>query len=906
MTTPATRTAATTAAPGRPGPSARPLTPRRVGGPRRWWDWVLAADPGLGHLQAGWRALVSMSVSLAVGYAMSHVVQVPAMLAMMVGGMMGMMSSFAVAENTAPRLAKAILWMPVPYSAALPVAAWLHPDRTLELSLMVVALAVAFFLVRFGTLGLLAGMMMFNAFMVGVMANVPLALCGWLFVVAVVTSAAVLAARLLLCYPRPRADLLRTQRAFVVEARRVADAAATALDPDADQQVAVARMRRALRRLNVTTVTIDGCLAQPEVAADPEVAELLHQYLFDAELALQGIGQAVRRMTTRHVPTSLREAMVVGLVVARDTHLGEADALRPAAELIRRQAAQAPAAVSADEAEVRALARRVGDLLDSLADALAHWLGLGWNSSTARAKVPFQPTVALERNRPAGTGPAARRLADQGGSGWRRAVPYLRAPLHAGIAAAIVCPIADALNAQRFYWGLIGVMITLFGTNTTHERLRKLGHRVVGTVVGAVIGITLLRLIGPGHVYWTLLVIVAGLTFGSWGIQRQYAYWVVGLVTALVQLYGLTTPYPKMDWLLTERLMDNALGIVVATACAAVVFPVSTRKVAREAERGYLAALEQLVTQVAERWRDPEAPVRLRGAARAVDAALLQVRSVVRPLVRMPGVRGRAGDNLLALLGTATRHAHELAVAADVDIDLAPPLRARMERVTEVLTESLRALDRQVACGERGGTWVRVSPAVHELESALHGPAGPRADRLRTALRELAALDEVLAGLADTRGMTTTTVPVTPATPAPASAPAAGAPSSPAARRTHAALAAWAAHTRGGARPAPRTTGSPATAGQASGARATSTVGGTLSCPRHPDGCEAWITVVTDRGNRRPPVRAVGGRYRIPGLAPGGYTLIASSAAHAPRAEFLLVDRAGDDVRHDITLDPVG
>jgi hypothetical protein len=754
---------------------------------------VLATDPGLGHLQAGWRSLVSMIAALAVGYGMAHALDIPSVLGMMVGGMMGMMSAFSIAENTPSRLARATLWMPIPFSAALPLGAWLQPDRVLDLCLMVLVLTLAFFLVRFGPLALLTGMMMFSAFLVGRIAVVPLDDCGRLFVVAVATAAAVLVARLVLCCPMPREDLLRTQRAFVVEARRVADAAATALDPNADQDVAIKRMRRALLRLNVTTLTIDGRLAQPEVAAAPATAELLHQHLFDAELALQGIGQAVQQMARRPVPSALRNAMVVGLVIARDTHLGRrTDALRTATDLIRQQAANAPEGAGPDEAELRAPARRVGDLLDALADSLASWLDLGWNVPTTRAKVLFQPSVALEQGRPAGTGPAAQRLvAAKGGRGWRRAIPYLRGPLQVGIAAAIAVPIADAINGQRFYWALIGVMITMFGTNTTHERLRKLGHRAVGTVAGAVIGIALLHLIGVGHMYWTLLVIVAGMAVGSWGMQRRYAYWVTGLVVALVQLYGLSVPRGQMDWLLTQRLIDNVLGMVVATVCAALIFPVSTRKVAREAEHGYLSALELLIAQIAERWKSPEAPVRLRGAARGVDAALYQMQSVIRPLVPMRlWTRGRRGDNLLALLRTATGHAHALAAAADIDIDLAPLLRDRVERLTDVFSNSLHALDEQVTMGEHGGTWVRVGPLIRELESVLRSPAGPRADRLHVALHELAALDEVLAGLADNRGLTITTISATSfpveagvTLPIHAAIPA-GTPSTPPARQT--------------------------------------------------------------------------------------------------------------------------
>ncbi|MEU6575249.1 FUSC family protein [Streptomyces sp. NPDC046805] len=860
-----------------PRPPQGTLAPGRVGGPRRWWDWALAADPGLGQAQAGWRTLVSMITALAVSHAVSRFLDLPSMLGMTLGGVLGLVSAFLVAENSRTRLARALLWMPVPCCAALSVSTWLHPHRVLGLCLLAAGLVVVTVLGRFGPLGLLTGMQVFVALVVGEMAVVPLSEGGPLFVVALVTSVALLVVRLLLCHPMPREDLLRTQRAFVIEARRVADAAATALDPDADRSVAITRMEHALRRLNMTTLIIDGRLAQPEVAADPQAAELLHQYLFDAELALQGIGEAVQRMSRHQVPPALRETLVVGLVIARDTPLGRTDALRPAAELIRSQAVNLPRGTDQDD-EVRALARRVGDLLETLADSLASWLRLGWNTPTARAKVPFQPTVALENGRPAGTGPAARRVVTAHGSrGLRRAVPALRAPLQAAVAGALILPLADAVNPDRYYWGIIGAMVVMQGTNTTRERLRKLGHRVLGTVAGAVIGIALLHLTGHGHIYWTLLVIVAGLTVSIACVQRRYAYMVTGLVVALVQVYGLATSYDAMDRLLTDRLVDNVLGMLVATVCAVLIFPVSTRKVAREAAHGYLSALEELIAQLADEWRNPGAPVRPRGAARAVEAALYQMKSVHQPLVRMPrGTRGRGADHLLGLLVTATRHVRSLAAIADVGGDLTPRLRADVERITEVLTTSLRTLDQQITTGGREGIWVRISPMVSELKSVLHPPAGPRADRLYKALSELAALDEALASLAQERGLAI----ATPSLPAPEPALTEGA------RPVRAAVLAAA----------------PAIATPADDSW-TVTLRGSVRCPEH-GRCEAWVTVVDARGKRRAQVQAVDGGYTVPRLSPGAYTLVVSSPAHPPRAESLLVYQPGPDLRRDITLSP--
>jgi hypothetical protein len=935
LSTPAVADPASAADPADPGPLH---VPDRVGGPRRWWDWILAADPGLAALQTGWRSLVCLPAGLAVGYAMAHAVGIPVMFGLMVGGITGLVSSIAVAENSPLRLAGASLWMPFPFSAALTLASWLHPHRTLETCLLVVVLALQFLLMRYvPPFGLLAGIALLVGVMIASLTVIPLGYCGWIFLVAVVAAAAVLAARLLLCFPMPREDLLRTQRAFLIEARRVMGAAAASLETG--QDAAVARMRRALKRLNVTTLTVDGRLAQPEVAADGEAAELLHQHLFDAELALQGIGRAVGQMTDRQVPPRLGEAVVFALVIARDAPLGRSDSLHTAAALIRQSTTPAPDQVDTDD-EVRALARRVADLLDALADALGNWLRLGQNSSTARVRVPFQPTVVLQGGQPAGSGPAASRAAGvSGGPGWRQFFARLRVPLQALIAAAIVIPIADALDPGRYYWAVVGVMVGFSGSNTTAERLRRLVHRVVGTAVGAVIGIVLVHVIGPGHVYWTLAAIVVPLALGAWGMSYRYAYFVTGLVVALSQLYGMTTPSGSLNWLLTKRVIDNGLGIAVAAVCAVVVFPVSTRKIAREADVAYLSALEELVSQVTVRWKEPDTPVRLRGAARALDAALHQVQSVLRPFVRMPlSVRGRNNENLLALLGTATWHAHRLAAGADVDVTLAPPLSAQVERIAEIFTGSLHALNQRVAPGEHKGRWVRVSPVVGGLQSALAGTPGPQVDRLRDALHELAAIDEVLASLADSRGLTVTTPTVhastggTRTTALPPTAPHDG-PGFPGGHRASAAHVAVS--------PSPTAHGRHAAAGPGSGGNprvtpvdtedtssgkhavshpqdhsavpssvpqdATSavTVSGTLRCRRHPDGCKGWIIVVTGPGKRHARVdSADDGRYRITDLTAGPYTLIASGQAHTPRAEFLLVDQDFGDVRHDITLQP--
>jgi membrane protein DedA with SNARE-associated domain/uncharacterized membrane protein YccC len=732
---------------------------QRLVGPRRWWDWVLAFDPGLANLQASRRMLVSLVVGFATGYGMAHAVGIPTALGLTLGGIMGIVSATVVAENTPMRLARAMIWMPFPACAGLVGGVRLHPHRVLEMCLVVATTALFFYLPRYGTLGLVAGVSVFVFCLFGTMTPIPLYYCGRLALVVGTVAVAVLTARLALCPPTPRKDLLRTQRAFVVEARRVTSAAADVLSSHADRTHPLRRMRRALHRLNITTMIVDGRLAMPELAADPMMTELLHRYLFDAEISLQGIAKAGQDLASRPVPRPLREAMTNGLAAATDAHLARVHELRPWAELIRREA-EACEQGGRSEAEVLMLARRIGDLLESLTDALACWLQLGWNAPASGGEVPYQPGVMLEAGgRPTGVAGAARRLAAvEHGKGWRGAIsPYLHAPLQVTIGASITVPLADAVNAPHYYWGLIGVVLSLMGSTTT-ERVRKTVHRLGGTALGATIGIIVLHLTGHGHNLLVLTVIVGSVSVGVLGVQHFYFFFVTFLTFGLVQLYAMSTPDSGIDRLLAQRVIENGMGMVVGTLCAALLFPLTMRKVIYEAEHGYLNALEQLITKIAERWRTPGAQVRLRGAARAVDAALYQIRSTLRPVIRMPVVtRNKSSDHVLALLGTAGGHARTLAATADVDIRLGPWESGQVEQIIDTLIVSLNALDRRVTTGESGGTWTLVSPLIHALEPSAAGSAGPQADHLRVALDELAALDEVLAILAETRGLSVTT-----------------------------------------------------------------------------------------------------------------------------------------------------
>ncbi|MFS2032172.1 FUSC family protein, partial [Curtobacterium sp. CT11-45] len=230
---------------------------------------------------------------------------------------------------------------------------------------------------------------------------------------------------------------------------------------------------------------------------------------------------------------------------------------------------------------------------------------------------------------------------------WRRwhLTASLRTAVHAAIAVAIVEPLALLLDGSRFYWGVIGVMIVLAGTNTTHERIRKGLHRGVGTVVGGAVGIVLVHLLGTTHPWVTIVLVCVLLAVGTYGFGGVYSLWAACLVVVLCQVYAFSGTFT--DSLIPMRLAENLLGAAVAVLVSAVVFPIATRAVIRRAVRRQLVAVRAFVLALVGVEDDDEADAadtteadrasrQLRARSRAVDAATYQLDAVLRPMVRFP------------------------------------------------------------------------------------------------------------------------------------------------------------------------------------------------------------------------------------------------------------------------------
>jgi len=759
----------------------------------RWIDRFAGSDPGLNRFRAALEAVLMVAVALgaeALFVHFTHALQIQvhgaalpaaeaaevaaanhgfAVIAMVMGAMVGLIVSFGVMDKTARGQLVSMLFLPVPLIGALALGIELGGYRVPDLVSFAVLLAIGTYCRRFGPRGVIGGVSLFIGDMIGfsVHAAVTLGDVGWLAAELGVGTAVAIAVRFAFFYPNRAKALQRTQRSYGARARKVAALALGLLEHprhtvrDArDAEREARRLHRQLVRLNEAALMIDARLADPVAVAGDSPAQLLHQRLFDAELALANIARFAQAMARSGLPATWHFEARLAL---RDLTRGENEQARVhAARLIDVLRKAGPVPAGEDRAVVVVTHRFAGSVI-ALADALTEWMAAG---ATGDGEGAFQPQVQLFGGWLPGSAQVSNAASREPAT---RLGDRVRLPLHSrtaiqiGIAAGAATALGDVVSGRRFYWAVIAVMVTFMGTNNTGEQVRKAFFRVAGTAVGIAVGSLLVTAVGHNP-YWSIVVILAALFFGFYLIRVNYALMVIGVTVMVAQLYVQAGEFSHS--LLLLRLGETALGGAVAVVVVLLVFPLQTRRVLRIATRDLVRAVGLLADHASGHLlgADHGTETTLRSDARAVDAAYQALIATAQP-TRCNLLGGAAGDISRTLqLASAARNYSRNLVADTERAWLADDWTRRdIERASATLRHSLDVVA-DALTGPRDGTYTRSSALFDRAERRLEertSTVGPA----QLALRDLMLIDGTMAELADLMRLAVTDYDTAPAGP---------------------------------------------------------------------------------------------------------------------------------------------
>jgi hypothetical protein len=772
-----------------PAPSAR----RRV--LSNWVDRVLGSDPGQTRLISALQATAAVAGAMLAEFLfvrVTHALQIDAqgaalrpaqaaavaaqhhgvlVLAIMLGTLAGIVASFTAALFATPRARlENFAVLPVPMVAGLTLGLSLAPYRVLALASLVGVLTVGAYLRRFGPRGLVVGLVLFMGDLFGFLTSRELHLAdlGWLTAEIVIGVLVATIAQFTLFYPSRPAALRRMRRSYMVRAREVANAASSLVQYPANPARRSRRLHRRLVRLNEAALMIDAQLDHPGALPAGWSATVLHQRLFDSELALANMARFAERLADLPLPAEIHELARQALAC-----VGELDVLR--------------AELTAHELLARLRAQRTGHELDRDSHIVLHRFAVstlgfteavqGWraeSSGTDSAATSeetadsFQPAVMLMGGWLPGSATvsaaASLETRHSPAGGWRlrahlrrwdrvRLAPHSRVAVQMGVAVTAAVLLGDLVSGRRFYWAVLAAFITFMGTNNAGEQLRKGFLRIAGTVVGVLLGAVGAHLVG-NRTDIAIPVILASLFIGLYLIRISYAFLTVAITILVSQLYVQLDEFTNS--LLVVRLAETALGAGVAALTVLCVLPLRTGRVARVAARHFLQALGEITEQATHQLANGGSRSDLRAAGRRLDAAYQAFVATMKPLgIPFVGIADSPRERLLHTAAASRHYARNLltTIATIADIDLTPPAREQLEAAKQRLAESLDELIEHLQDSDTmSRSYVRSAALFDVVATRLEDDDYLAPAQL--ALRDLQLIDGAMATFAQTLGLT--------------------------------------------------------------------------------------------------------------------------------------------------------
>jgi len=745
--------------------------------------WLVGPDPGLNRLRTVLCAMVTIAGAIGAEWLFVHFTGAllrpapPAVagaaaaarvvtanhalliFAMVLGGVIGLTAAISV-QDTQPRdQVLSMLVLPVPMIAVLALSLAVAPHRVLALSLLPLILAAGTYPRRFGPVGVRVAPLLFTGYLFGFLLGSVITLgdTGWLtaeigvgIVVAIVVKVGVF-------HDTSSRALRRTQRSYAARARRLAGLALAAFDEPGPS--ASRRLYRHKTRLGEATQLIDGQLADPGVAQGDSAAALLHQRLFDSWLALGNLARFAAALGRSPLHAGQREQVREILASLRD---GRFDSARASA-LAFAETLTVPADPDGDNTEI--LAHRFAGSVTDFTDALSQWLELGARDQPTAAEALFTPAVPLRQGGSLSVTAAATAeassTAERGRHLRRVAVaPYVRTAIQVGVAVGAAIALGDLLSGHRFYWAAIGAFVVFQGTSNTEEQISKALSRIVGTLVGIVVGDRLVDLMGPHAAAWVIVVILASVLLGLYLQRADYAFLVIGITVMVSQLYTELGDFSTA--LLVQRFEETAIGATVAAAVVLVVLPLHAARVARVALRGYLAAMASLLRHTYATLGGEEDAALLQDDTRALNTAYGALASSIGSMRRIqPGGQSQRAGTTIVAATSARRYALNLVRDIPPAAVPAADTAALLDRGGQTLQASLASLQSALT-GPGGYTYTRSASLFDLIEQRLAGPGSGSGDG-HLALRDLRLVDGALAELAGALGLHVTSYDIGPA-----------------------------------------------------------------------------------------------------------------------------------------------
>ncbi|MFD3496309.1 FUSC family protein [Streptomyces sp. NPDC058690] len=716
---------------------------------------VLAAIGASALLDANFH-MFEVAASVPGAGAINHLAR---LVVLVIGAAVALTASFVVGERTVRARALTSLIASFGMWAGLSLAIAVHPHRLAGLVLLVVVPVVGAWFRRYGARAFATGFPIHVGYLMGFLAGGQISVdqLAWPGAIIGVAGAATFIVGLALLPGYAHASA-RMQRSYRARARRVLVVTGALMDAPGHTPVdhrLARRLRRLVVRLNETALVLDTQLAAAPTDDNDTAAKDRRRSLFEHERAVVTLARLAQRRAHRQLSPETRADARAVVTAARELDLAALEEVayrsqryQPASS-VQRSGSREDDGIGADSVAwgTGEIAERYHEAARALVSAISS------TDADPHVQQESRPAVHLVGGWLPGSGIVnAMASSKRGTAGVNRIslTVSTRVSVQLVIALGLAVFFGDLLSPTHQLWAVVSVYVTFLGSASDREQLNKSVFRVIGTLVGVVLGDLLARLTGTDPVASMVVVIVAAFLMSYFG-RINYALVVGAATLGVAQFYSQAGELSLS--LLATRVEETALGAACAIVVGLVVLPLRTTHAARVALADYLRALAQVLDGLLAPG-SPTAGHSARTDTRVLDAGFHAATSTFRPLVK-------------TLLGTVDDRCSEMLRLVDLSHELgrtivqdSSVLAHRGNDLTELagITHRAASAARAVADNLDGQD---VSPPAASAVLALEPVPPERQTPVTGSLRsELEDIEGVLTELALMQGLAIPDVPV--------------------------------------------------------------------------------------------------------------------------------------------------
>ncbi|WP_165996467.1 FUSC family protein [Bacillus sp. Cs-700] len=603
---------------------------------KSWWARLAAADPGRTRLHQAARITISVFSSVMFMLWLTATLEMsftPAILA----GVVSLLSLLLVNDDTDKKKKITALLLVISSMIWLTVRTYLSSIPFMTDGLFLLVIFFAYYLQHYGFRYFGIFMIAFLSIYFSTLLNLqPPDLPGFIIGILVGGGFSYLY-HFILFKNKPKRQLSRSMNSFHIQTNLTLDLVLDAIADPTPNRYRALLLKRDVKKLNEYAQVISSQLT----TTDPgEVwpgidAEQLRMYVFDAEMLIETLYPAVKRMKELHAleHNEVRKLLYQLVESVRDAEVlrshdivGNLKQTENVIEELKNQLIELRVSDHQNK-DWLWLIRRIESIANHLVDSS---IELGERRiANIEEKERLEDAEEIKKENV-----NIEEKAKQPRAATIKA-------LQAIVAGAVAIFLGYFLSPAHQYWVLLSAFVVLLGTDTVGMTLQKAFQRSLGTIFGAIAGFGLAHLLA-GQVILELIALFCCIFMAFYLLSISYAmmmFWMTMLIAIMYDfiLGGIT------EQILMARVFDTLAGAFIGFLAAAIIYPKSTRdKVANTAE-DFLTKLSTYVTDYLESFTDGKKHYDFTNQAFGIDEQMRKIAEDARPLRNRPAILARSG-----------------------------------------------------------------------------------------------------------------------------------------------------------------------------------------------------------------------------------------------------------------------